>query len=188
MNSLYGAMANAYFIYYTPAMAESITTSGQLSVKTSEKFVNTYLNKILGSGDKDYCIAIDTDSVIGGTEIVVNNKKMPIDEFYEKSSGVNIKNDEFNENFIKQVLPTYYTNSVNKKGEVESKKVVYVMKHKVSKEMYNISLPNGDNVTVTGDHSIIVRHKKTGEISSIKSKKLSPKYHYIINIDTDSGM
>jgi len=62
MNSLYGAVANAYFIYFISAMAESITTSGQLSVKTSEKYVNAYMNKILGTTDVDYTIYIDTDS------------------------------------------------------------------------------------------------------------------------------
>jgi DNA polymerase elongation subunit (family B) len=62
MNSLYGATANKFFIYYISAMAESITTSGQLSVKTSEKFVNRYLNKVLGTKDVDYAIYIDTDS------------------------------------------------------------------------------------------------------------------------------
>lgn len=62
MNSLYGATANQFFIYYIAAMAESITTSGQLSVKTSEKSVNAYMNKILGTTGVDYTIYIDTDS------------------------------------------------------------------------------------------------------------------------------
>jgi len=63
MNSLYGATANIYFLYYINAMAEAITTSGQLSIRYAQKSVNAYLNKILKTDDKDYIIYIDTDSI-----------------------------------------------------------------------------------------------------------------------------
>ena len=63
MNSLYGATANIYFLYYINDMAEAITTSGQLSIRYAQKSVNTYLNKILKTNDKDYIIYIDTDSI-----------------------------------------------------------------------------------------------------------------------------
>jgi DNA polymerase elongation subunit (family B) len=63
MNSLYGAMANIYFLYYINDMAEAITTSGQLSIRYAQNSVNTYLNKILKTNDKDYIVYIDTDSI-----------------------------------------------------------------------------------------------------------------------------
>lgn len=63
MNSLYGATANIYFLYYINDMAEAITTSGQLSIRYAQKSVNAYLNKILKTNDKDYIIYIDTDSI-----------------------------------------------------------------------------------------------------------------------------
>jgi DNA polymerase elongation subunit (family B) len=63
MNSLYGATANKYFLYYISEMAEAITTSGQLSIRYAQKSVNEYMNKILGTKDKDYIIYIDTDSI-----------------------------------------------------------------------------------------------------------------------------
>jgi len=63
MNSLYGATANVYFLYYINEMAEAITTSGQLSIRYAEKSVNDYLNRILGTTDHDYIIYIDTDSI-----------------------------------------------------------------------------------------------------------------------------
>lgn len=62
MNSLYGAMANVYFLYYINDMAEAITTSGQLSIQYAQKSVNNYLNKILKT-DADYIFYIDTDSI-----------------------------------------------------------------------------------------------------------------------------
>ena len=63
MNSLYGAMANIYFLYYINDMAEAITTSGQLSIRYAQNSVNKYLNKILKTNDKDYIVYIDTDSI-----------------------------------------------------------------------------------------------------------------------------
>lgn len=63
MNSLYGATANIYFLYYINDMAEAITTSGQLSIRYAQKSVNTYLNKVLKTHDVDYVVYIDTDSI-----------------------------------------------------------------------------------------------------------------------------
>jgi DNA polymerase elongation subunit (family B) len=63
MNSLYGATANIYFLYYINDMAEAITTSGQLSIRYAEKSVNAYLNKLLKTENKDYIMYIDTDSI-----------------------------------------------------------------------------------------------------------------------------
>lgn len=62
LNSLYGALANQYFKYFDNALAESVTLTGQLSIKRAEKAVNNEMNKLLKT-DKDYVIAIDTDSV-----------------------------------------------------------------------------------------------------------------------------
>ena len=63
MNSLYGALANKYFKYFDKAMAESVTLTGQLSIKWAERAINIEMNKILKTKEKDYVIAIDTDSV-----------------------------------------------------------------------------------------------------------------------------
>jgi DNA polymerase elongation subunit (family B) len=62
LNSLYGALGNKYFRYFDQSVAEAITTSGQLAILTAEKAMNLEMNKILKS-DKDYVIAIDTDSL-----------------------------------------------------------------------------------------------------------------------------
>ena len=64
LNSAYGALGNQYFRYYDIRQAESITLSGQLSIRWIEKKVNQYLNKVLGNEvDKEYVIASDTDSI-----------------------------------------------------------------------------------------------------------------------------
>ena len=63
LNSAYGALANPYFAFYSTDLAEAITTSGQLVIQWAEKIINKYLNKILQTEDKDYVIAMDTDSL-----------------------------------------------------------------------------------------------------------------------------
>ena len=72
MNSLYGATANIYFLYYINDMAEAITTSGQLSIRWAQKSVNDYLNRILKT-DKDYIVYIDTDSIYVDMAPIVEN-------------------------------------------------------------------------------------------------------------------
>ena len=63
LNSAYGAIGNQYFRYYKLANAEAITLSGQVSIQWIMNKMNAYLNKILKSGDVDYVIASDTDSL-----------------------------------------------------------------------------------------------------------------------------
>ena len=63
LNSAYGAIGNNWFRYYDLLVAEAITTSGQLSIRYIEHSLNRYINQIVGTVDKDYVLASDTDSV-----------------------------------------------------------------------------------------------------------------------------
>lgn len=63
LNSLYGALANGAFRFYDPRFAEAITLSAQLSIRFIAREVNDYMNKINGTENEDYIIAIDTDSL-----------------------------------------------------------------------------------------------------------------------------
>ncbi|MDC3384623.1 DNA polymerase [bacterium] len=63
LNSAYGALANQYFAFFDPNLAEAITMTGQLVIKTAEKTINKWMNNVLKTEDKDYVIAMDTDSV-----------------------------------------------------------------------------------------------------------------------------
>jgi DNA polymerase elongation subunit (family B) len=63
LNSAYGAIGNQYFRYFKLANAEAITLSGQVSIQWIMNSMNGYLNKVLKSGDVDYVIASDTDSL-----------------------------------------------------------------------------------------------------------------------------
>lgn len=63
LNSAYGALGNKFFRWFDPRYAESITKSGQLSIRWMEKKINDYLNKSLKTDKVDYVIAVDTDSM-----------------------------------------------------------------------------------------------------------------------------
>jgi len=81
LNSLYGAMGNRFFRYFSLPMAEGITLTGQLAIRWAERAVNEFMNRTLGTQDKDYVIAIDTDSLYVNMGDLVNRfePKNPID-------------------------------------------------------------------------------------------------------------
>jgi DNA polymerase elongation subunit (family B) len=62
LNSLYGALGNKHFQYFDIRLAEGVTLSGQLAIQWAEKAMNAAMNKLLQS-EKDYVVAIDTDSL-----------------------------------------------------------------------------------------------------------------------------
>ena len=63
LNSAYGALGNRFFRWFDPKYAESITKSGQLSIRWMENHINIYLNKLFKTTGEDYVIAVDTDSM-----------------------------------------------------------------------------------------------------------------------------
>jgi DNA polymerase elongation subunit (family B) len=87
LNSAYGALGNRYFRFFDVRIAESITLSGQLSIKWIEKKLNGYLNNLLKTDNHDYIIAIDTDSVYVDMGDLINriNPPNPVD-FLDKVS------------------------------------------------------------------------------------------------------
>lgn len=186
MNGLYGSTANEYFIYYISDMAEAITTSGQLSVKWAGQIVNQYLNSVLKTEEFDYVSYTDTDSVVRDSIIYVNGNRIAIGDYYDSIGGKFLRYDDFNRDYIKEVDNGDLSYSVSLDYQLQEKRIKYVMKHRVRKEMFEIKA-NGKTVVVTEDHSIIVKLKDTGEMISIKPRDLDREKHYIINIDTDSN-
>jgi DNA polymerase elongation subunit (family B) len=71
LNSAYGAMGNQYFRYFDIRMAEGITLSGQLSIRWMANKLNAFMNKTLKTENKDYVVAIDTDSIYLTLETLV---------------------------------------------------------------------------------------------------------------------
>jgi len=73
LNSAYGAMGNEYFRYFDVRMAEAITLGGQLAIRWIHDKINEYMNNILKTKNKDYIIAVDTDSIYVSFDGIVNN-------------------------------------------------------------------------------------------------------------------
>lgn len=63
LNSCYGATGTPYFRYYDERQAVAVTLSGQLAIKYMENKLNTLLREASSKGNKDFVLAVDTDSV-----------------------------------------------------------------------------------------------------------------------------
>lgn len=73
LNSAYGALGNQYFRWFNFELAESITMSGQLSIRWIEGKINEFMNKVLKTTNVDYVIASDTDSIYVEMEELVKH-------------------------------------------------------------------------------------------------------------------
>ena len=62
LNGFYGAIANRFFVYFDPRIAEGITLSGQLIIRNAEVNVNKFLSDLFKK-EYDYCYYCDTDSL-----------------------------------------------------------------------------------------------------------------------------
>jgi DNA polymerase elongation subunit (family B) len=134
-NSLYGALGNAYFRHYKLANAEAVTTTGQVVIKWAEKKFNDYLNKICGTENEDYVIAVDTDSnylnlepifkKVFGNEIPPAEKMVDImDRFCEEKLSPYIES-------CHKELAEYlncYENTLNQKRECIADKAIWTAK------------------------------------------------------------
>lgn len=143
--------------------AEAITMSGQLVNKWTSGYIDNFLREILGV-EHSLWVYSDTDSVVGDTEIMVNGERTTIAEYYDSVNNDFIKRDDFNEDWVKRVEGDK-TYSVSSDGKLSENNIRYVMKHKVKKKMYRISV-GGKEITVTEDHSVMVKRK--GSIVSVK--------------------
>jgi DNA polymerase elongation subunit (family B) len=71
LNSAFGTLGCESFRYYDLRNAEAITYTGQAIIKMLEKKMNAFLNKIAGTNDFDFAIAMDTDSIMINFEPII---------------------------------------------------------------------------------------------------------------------
>ena len=114
LNSLYGAMGNKWFRYFDMRIAEGITLTGQATIRWAENNLNDYLNKTLKT-DKDYVVAIDTDSVY-----------VTLDEFVERLGPNNPIDflDKMCSGALEGALTKCYDELYNTLGGIENKMVM----------------------------------------------------------------
>lgn len=154
LNSCYGAIGNAYFLHNDVKIARAITLMGQVLINKSANETNRYMNKILhNKEDNDYRLYSDTDSLIGNTIIDINGSNISIEDFYNKSNGLETEN---NGKYIKKLDSEYKTKTINDELDgIVNTNVNYIMKHKTPKHLYKLTV-NGKDVIVTEDHSIMI--------------------------------
>ena len=109
---LYGIF-NEYFRYFDPRIAESITVTGQYTIRSAEKAVNKYLNKVLKTSKVDYVIAIDTDSLYVNFGPFVNMMREKDWSEYDKNRIVD-ELSKFGENVMEELFRRTYTKLQNK--------------------------------------------------------------------------
>ena len=80
LNSAYGALGNQYFRFFDTKYAESITLSGQLSIKWMEVKLNEFLNEKLKTEKEDYVVAVDTDSLYVVLDKVIEESGINTDD------------------------------------------------------------------------------------------------------------
>jgi DNA polymerase elongation subunit (family B) len=184
LNSLYGAIGTPYFRYYKLENAEAITLSGQVAIRWIEAKLNKYMNKILKTEDVDYVIASDTDSVVGDTGVYINSEKIKIEDVYDElCNDTNLVCKRDKNDYIHNVSElNLYTKSYD--GErIINDKIVHIMKHKVKKKLYKVTV-NKNKVILTEDHSLIV--ERCGELISVKPQDVIEN-DIFINI-SDTGL
>ena len=175
VNSLYGYLGSPYSRFYNKYLAEAITLTGQAIIRKSADYVNEDLDKITGF-KKDRIVAIDTDSLVFSSKIMVNNKEISIGDYYNSVSDENMVDSRKE---IKSVTNGDVSLSFNG-TTLENKSISYVMRHKVNKKMYRIKVGN-DFVDVTEDHSVMVIDE-CGKLISIKPADLNNQKHKIVRI------
>lgn len=168
LNGAYGALANEYYRWFDTRLAESITMSGQLSIQWVQNAINKKIAEITGI-DRDYVIAIDTDSVVGDSIIRTNLGTERIDNFFERARADGKILQDIDDQIV--VKPNFKCEALgmSDNGIPIMKPVNYVMAHKVKKKMYRIKV-NGKEVIITEDHSLIV--KRDGLLCSIKPTEI----------------
>ena len=163
MNSLYGATANVYFLYYIMEFAEAITVSGQLSIRWAQKSVNEYLNKLLKTEGEDYIVYIDTDSIyvnfgplIEEVFCTVDISRKQGEEFLDKICGTKIEailDKGYQE--LSEIMGSYRQAMFMKREKITDKSVF------IAKKRYIMNALNSEGVhyetpkiSVTGLESV----------------------------------
>ena len=177
MNSLYGALGNRWFRYFDQRVAESITLAGQLSILWAERAVNNEMNTLLKS-DKDYVIAIDTDS------LYINMSKL-VEQFSPKDP-VKFLDKICREHFEPVLTRSYvdladYTNAYVNRMEM-GREVIADRGIWVAKKRYILNVHNNEGVQYAEPKMKIMG------IEAIKSstpqivrEKMKEMFHIIVN-------
>lgn len=165
INSLYGAFANRWFPLFDEKMAQAITGAGRFFIRTLAKNIETKLQSMHPS-EKLYMSYSDTDSCVGDTLVKTSLGDIKIEDLFDLDGDIEVRGEN---NYINHLSEIITGASVNEKLELQYKQIKYVMKHKVKKQMFKITIGN-KSVTITCDHSLMV--VRGGKLIEVKPTEL----------------
>ena len=173
--AIYGANGNPNFILFNEKIVGSITGNSRFYVNLMASNIENHLQSIKPL-NREYLAYIDTDSVVGETQIKVNGSYITIEEFYDSLKFPEIQKSD--NNFIKNISGDYITPSVTKDIKLVGERIKYIKKHKVKKELFRVYIA-GKEVVVTSDHSVMVL--RDGKLTAQKVRNICEN-DYLIKV------
>lgn len=142
MNSLYGAMGNVYFRYYDIRVAEGITMTGQLIIRTVAKRLTDFINEECNTHGVDYSFYSDTDStyITLGSYVAKNLRGQSKTEVVEALDRYCMGKIEPTINAACEQLNEYlntYQKKIKFKREIIADRGVWIAKKRYAVNVYN---------------------------------------------------
>jgi DNA polymerase elongation subunit (family B) len=165
LNSLYGAILNPGCRFYDHRIGQSVTLTGRSIVRHMTAQTNSFFTDIydyLG----DTILYNDTDSQLSSGKIYLDIGEVEIEKAFLMGNRFwNHGDKEYAALDFNKVL-TYDP----KTDKALFKPFNYVYRHKVTKQKWKITDEHGNQVTVTGDHSVMV--ERNGELIEVKPRDI----------------
>lgn len=164
INALYGATGNTHFPLYNRDYASGITANGRIFIQQTANMLREKFQELM-PWSEEYVTYGDTDSCAPTTQIRTDKGLEEISSIYKRpGEEIEYKPGKF----IKKVDEICVL-SLSEDFVPEYKKVKYIMKHKVQKQLFKVKC-NGKEVVITCDHSIMVT--RGGNIISVKPTEI----------------
>lgn len=166
LNSLYGAILNVGCRFFDKRMGQSTTLTGRQVVK----HMSAEVNKVI-TGEYNHVgkaiIYGDTDSEIGSTLHVTNFGEKSVEDLFESCQSFWSHGDKEYACHPELMVMSYdpikdqpYLGHIN-----------YIYRHRVSKTLYEIQDAEGNTVTVTQDHSVMI--ERDGTLTEVKPQDIT---------------
>jgi DNA polymerase elongation subunit (family B) len=142
MNSLYGALGNVHFRFYDIRIAEGITMTGQLLIRSVAKRLNELLNEECKTNDVEYSFYADTDStyITLGTLVNKNMADKSPSEIVDVLDKYCVQKIEPTINVTCESLSEYlntYQRKIKFKREIIADRGIWIAKKRYAVNVYN---------------------------------------------------
>jgi len=147
---VYGAIGNEYSAWFDARIAQSTTLCGRCIVRHMGSKINEV---IAGEYSHKGASVIYGDSVTGDTMIRTDSGEVTIEQLFKECTE-HVKLESGKEYGVLTSAKVVGFNGHDMEPVLSG--VETVMRHKTKKKLYRITTANGNQVTVTEDHSLMV--------------------------------